>query len=51
MKKIEGMKERGEEVPELSPRNYNKMLITELAGQADGKTISSAVLELAKEMQ
>lgn len=49
--KIAGMKERGEEVPELSPRNYNKMLITELAGQADGKTISSAVLELAKEMQ
>lgn len=51
VKKIEGMKERGEEVPELSPRNYNKILISELAGQADGKTIANAVIELAKEMK
>ena len=51
LQKIEGMKERGEEVLELSPKNYNKMLMSELAGRSDGKTIAAAVLELAKEVK
>ncbi len=50
-KKIATMKENGEEVPELSPKNYNKMIMSELAGQADGKMVAQAVNELAKEMQ
>lgn len=51
VEKIEKMKAAGEEVPELSPKNYNKMIMSELAGQADGKMVAQAVTELAKEMQ
>ncbi|MBR3693422.1 MAG: GatB/YqeY domain-containing protein [Erysipelotrichales bacterium] len=51
IQKINGLKEKGEEVPELSPKNYNKMLMSELAGRSDGKTIASAVVELAKELK
>ena len=48
--KMETMRANGEEVPELSPKNYNKMILTELAGQADGKMVAQAVNELAKEL-
>ena len=48
--KIETMKANGEEVPALSPKNYNRMIMSELAGQADGKMIAQAVNELSKEM-
>ncbi|MBR3841393.1 MAG: GatB/YqeY domain-containing protein [Erysipelotrichales bacterium] len=50
IKKIETMKANGEEVPELSPKNYNRMIMTELAGQADGKLVAQAVTELSKEI-
>lgn len=49
--KIEIMKQNGEEVPELSPKNYNRMIMNELAGQADGKMIAQAVNELSKEIK
>ena len=49
--KIETMKANGEDVPELSPKNYNRMIMSELSGQADGKLVAQAVTELSKEMK
>ena len=49
--KIETMKANGEDVPELSPKNYNRMILSELSGQADGKLVAQAVTELSKEMK